>query len=100
MKMFILHKIGYTAGVYGNSGEQFLLIMIDDERYDAIVIDGMYGVEERVIAPLREAKYKQQWTPSFYGKATRKDCSYKFVLSEKQAIAEAQKFVDNVQELQ
>lgn len=98
MKMFILHKVGYTAGVYGNSGEQFLLIMIDDERYDSIVFDGMYGVEERVIAPLREAKYKYQWTPSFYGKMTRKDCSYKYVLSEYQAIAEVQKFIANIKE--
>lgn len=98
MKMFILHKVGYTAGVYGNSGEQFLLIMIDGDRYDSIVFDGMYGHEERVIEPLRKAEYKYQSTPSFYGKATRKDCSYKYVLSESQALAKVQNFIDNVTE--
>lgn len=98
MKMFILHKVGYTAGVYGNSGEQFLLIMIDGDRYNAIVFDGMYGHEYRVVEPLKSAGYTYQITPSFYGRATRKDCSYKYVLSEGQAIAEVKKFINNVQE--
>lgn len=94
--MFIIHKVGYTAGIYGNSGEQFLLIMIDGERYDAIIFDGQYGHKDRVIKPLKTAGYKYQFTPSFYGRATRKDCSYKYVLSEEQATAEVQKFINNV----
>lgn len=93
MRYFINHKTGYTAGVYGNSGEQFVLVMIDGDRYESIAYDGMYGVESRVQEPLIKADYKPVWTPSFYGKMTRKDCSYKFVLSEYDAIKAVEAFV-------
>lgn len=98
MKLYILHKVGYTAGVYGNSGEQFLLVMIDTDRPEndqelSIVFDGMYGHERRVIEPLRSAGYKAIYTPTFFGKATRKDCSYKYVKSENQALEEVKQFI-------
>lgn len=93
-KLFINHKTGYTAGTYGNSGEQFLLVMIDGDRTQSIAYDGQYGHEQRVVETLKNAGYKEVYTPSFYGRMKRKDCSHKLVLSENQAVEAVNKFLN------
>ncbi len=95
-KYFINHKSGYTSSVIGNTGEQFILVMIDGDRHKTIAYDGMYGVQERVYGPLMDAGYKYISTPTLYGKMTRKDCAYKYVLSESQAIEAVNNFINEV----
>lgn len=73
-KMFTTLKVGYTAGIYGCSGEYFTTIIISGNEKPYIVNHyGMYGSESRVTEPLKQAGYKEFYTPSDFGKMTQRD---------------------------
>ncbi len=93
MKTYINVKIGYTAGVYGNTGEQFLLVVADNRGQKAFYYDGQYGVEHRVTEALEDRGYKGTWIPSMFGKLTRKEVNKSFVLSENEAIEAVSEYV-------
>lgn len=82
MKQFTITKIGYTAGIYGCSGEYFLCILSTKEGMRSFNFYGMYGVEQRVSGHLRELGYAEYYTPSYYGKMTQKDISKKWFLHD------------------
>lgn len=73
MKTFTTIKIGYTAGIYGCSGEYFNTIIIDGDNIDNFYYSGMYGAEERVAQELKALGFKEVYTPSFYGQLKRND---------------------------
>ena len=85
MKQFTTLKIGYTAGIYGCSNEYFTTIVIDGKNTKTFSFYGMYGTEERVAKAMREAGYTEFYTPSFYGKMTRKDIT-KYIESEQNIV--------------
>jgi hypothetical protein len=94
MKRYTTLKVGYTAGVYGCSGEYFTTIILkDDEKPHIMNHYGMYGSESRVTEPLKQAGYIEFYTPSDFGKMTMKDIRSRknFWSSEYAAIDEIQK---------
>jgi hypothetical protein len=72
---FTCVKVGYTAGMYGCSGEYFLLIT---SAGNSISFSGMYGVEDRVASVLKDRGYKEIYTPSDFGRMTLKDVRKRF----------------------
>lgn len=86
MKYFTIQKIGYTAGIYGCSGEYFSLVITDtdkkDKRVTQYIFSGMYGAEGRIAGILKQAGYDDKYIHSIYGKLTRKDIPQKLVESE------------------
>jgi hypothetical protein len=90
-KSFTTYKLGYTAGVYGCSGEYFNCIINGSKEQNeyhttSIFFEGMYGVEERIKAVLKDAGYKEYYTQSVYGQLKRKDIPKNRFLSEYKAI--------------
>lgn len=59
MKAFTTIKIGYTAGVYGCSGEYFTTIVIDGEEHHSFTFSGMYGAEERIARTLKDLGFTE-----------------------------------------
>ena len=86
MKTFSTMKIGYTAGIYGCSGEYFQTIVTTEKGLEGFIHYGMYGSEDRVNNALKEKGYTETWIPSIYGKLTRKDVPSKLVKAEHEAI--------------
>jgi len=93
MKKFSTIKVGYTAGVYGCSGEYFLTIIMRDTEMFHVYHYGMYGSEERVNAVLKNAGYEEYYISSWYGKMTKKDVGKRF-LSEYTAIEEVKNIIE------
>lgn len=73
MKLFGITKTGYTAGIYGNSGEYFTCIYVDHNGMNAFKFHGQYGAEERVARLMRDRGYKEAYIQSDYGQLRRKD---------------------------
>ena len=79
MKIFTINKVGYTAGIYGCSGEYFNCVIINSGTKEGrevvgFTFHGMYGAEERVGAKLKERGFEDRYLPmNTYGKLTRKD---------------------------
>lgn len=86
MKQFTIIKIGYTAGVYGCTGEYFTTLVIDGNKHYSFTFEGMYGAEERISRTLKELGFDEFYTTSIYGRLTRKDIPKKCVFSEYTAI--------------
>lgn len=73
MKYFGITKTGYTAGVYGCSGEYFTCIYTTDKGLKSFKFNGMYGAEERVSKMMKDRGFQDSYIQSDYGKMTRKD---------------------------
>jgi hypothetical protein len=93
MKTFTIIKIGYTAGIYGCSGEYFTAIYSkkgskEENQYhtNSFHFSGMYGAEERVSAAFKDKGYKEEYTQSHYGQLKRKDINNRCFKSEYQAV--------------
>lgn len=87
MKLFTIIKIGYTAGMYGCSGEYFNCIFVDKRGLNNFIFRGMYGAEDRIRDAMTAKGFKNFFTPSIYGKLTRKDgIDLKWLKSEYQAL--------------
>jgi len=86
MKQFSIIKIGYTAGIYGCSGEYFTCITVNGKGTNSFIFEGLYGAESRVAEILKERGYTEKWVNSLYGKLTRKDIPKKAVISEYEAV--------------
>lgn len=91
MKIYTTIKTGYTAGVYGCTGEYFTTTLIDTDKdgklYTNILhFEGMYGVEQRINNLLEEKGYKYIHSNCSYGKLTRKDIPKNWYKSEYEAI--------------
>ena len=97
-KTFTIYKVGYTAGVYGCSGEYFNCIINgvpkpNDYHTDGFFFEGMFGVQSRVASVLKDAGYKEMYTQSVYGQLKRKDIPKGRFLSEYQAIEKAKEII-------
>jgi len=86
MKSFTTLKVGYTAGIYGCSGEYFTTIIINGSKKRSINHYGLYGSEERVSQALKARGYTEFYTPSNYGRLVRSDIPKNLHKSEGQAI--------------
>lgn len=87
MKNATIIKIGYTTGIYGCSNEYFNCIFTDKRGLNNFIFYGMYGVEERIEAAMKDKGYKVAHTASIYGRLTKKDgTSLKWLKSEYQAL--------------
>jgi hypothetical protein len=73
MKKFTTLKVGYTAGIYGCSGEYFTTIVINNDSVRVFNHYGMYGSDKRVNRLLKDAGYIEFYTPTDFGKMTQKD---------------------------
>lgn len=73
MKQFTTLKVGYSSGIYGCSAEYFTTIVIDGDKHSTFCFYGMYGAEERIAGALKNLGYTEFYTPSVYGKVTKKD---------------------------
>lgn len=73
MKIATIIKTGYTAGVYGCSGEYFTLIAINGKNHSYIKFNGMYGAEERVRSELEKYGYYFFYTNTEYGKLNSRE---------------------------
>ena len=76
MKYATIIKTGYTAGIYGNSGEYFTCIFTSKNASKGLMwfkFHGQYGVEERVSRMMQDAGYTMSYSQADYGKLTRKD---------------------------
>lgn len=73
MKMATIIKTGYTAGVYGCSGEYFTLIAINGKKHSAIKFNGLYGAEERVARELEKYGYNFFYTSGEYGRLNSRE---------------------------
>lgn len=89
-KTFTIIKVGYTAGIYGCSNEYFTAIYTTEKDsfygLDSISFYGMYGAEERISKAFNKLGYNNNYTPSNYGRLTRKDISKNLFISENEAI--------------
>ncbi len=85
MKTFINTKIGYSAGVYGCSGEYFKLVTCGDKPL-ILHYKGMYGVEDRVANVLKDAGFNEIYVGNRYGQLKGEE--RKGFLSEMEAIKE------------
>jgi hypothetical protein len=87
MNYFGIIKVGYTAGIYGNSGEQFVAIYTSKDGLKSYSFEGQYGAESRVAEIFKKAGFKESYISSGgFGKMLRKDA--KFFKSEYTAIQE------------
>jgi len=78
MKLFINQKIGYTVGVYGCSGEQFQLIVIDtsyETPAECVIYNGLYGHEHRISEAMKKKGFTQLYIGlgNMYGKLKKQD---------------------------
>jgi hypothetical protein len=83
-KLFTIIKVGYSAGIYGCSGEYFFAIIIKDGKIECIKFSGMYGADERIERELKDKGYIYQYIGSDFGKMTRND--YKRFIGEYEAL--------------
>ena len=88
-KQFTILKVGYTAGIYGCSGEYFNLILPDKNIY----FSGMYGADDRVCRMFKDAGWIEHYISSNFGRMTLKETRGRF-LSESQAIDEIKKLIN------
>lgn len=93
-KSFTIIKIGYTAGIYGCSGEYFNVFITGAPRkkkentdfFRGFFFQGMYGAEQRVAGALKAKGYTEKYSQSVYGQLKRKDIPKGRFLSEYEAI--------------
>lgn len=92
--MFSIFKTGYSVGVHGCSAEYFTAIIIDAKKnkWQYVRFNGLYGAEERVSEVLKGAGYIGHYTPTDWGKISRKDA--KGSISEHEAIEEVKKIIE------
>ena len=84
MKQFTTVKIGYSAGVYGCSGEYFTTIYNNGTKTGSFSFGGLYGSEERIAREMVKKGFKEYYTQSFYGQM--KGYETKYIQSEGTAI--------------
>jgi hypothetical protein len=73
MRLFITIKTGYTAGVYGCSGEYFTTILINKAATTAVKWNGMYGAEYRIAEYLKSKGYAEVYASAEYGQLKQRD---------------------------
>lgn len=87
-KTFSILKVGYTAGIYGCSGEYFTLLLPNNQ----INFSGMYGADDRICRILKDAGYIEKYASSNYGRMTLKETRGRF-LSETQAVEKIKEYI-------
>lgn len=91
MKTFTIIKVGYTAGIYGCSGEYFHLFYADttdNVGTEELFFCGMYGADSRIAKFMEEKGFESQYSQSIYGQLKRKDIPKNRFLDEEKAIEE------------
>lgn len=73
MKHFTIIKTGYTAGIYGNSGEYFTCIFTDKKGLKSFKFNGQYGAEERVARLMESKGFTGSYCQAEYGQLKHKD---------------------------
>lgn len=86
MKLFTTIKVGYTSGIYGNSGEYFTTIVVTDAGMKSFSHYGQYGSEDRVNNALKAKGYEERYFPSDFGKLKQREVNYNLFKREEEAI--------------
>ncbi len=86
MITFTIIKVGYTAGIYGCSGEYFHCLIDNEKDVTSLFFQGMYGAEERIREELKAKGYEYIYSQSVLGQLKRNDIPKNRFLSEYQAI--------------
>ena len=86
MKQYTTIKTGYTAGVYGCSGEYFTTIYTNGSKHGSFRFEGMYGTEERINRVMEDKGYKGFYSGASYGRMTRSDIPKQAYMGEYEAI--------------
>ena len=73
MKYATIIKTGYSAGIYGNSGEYFTCIFTGKNGMSYFKFESQYGGEQRIAHLLEERGYKVDYSAGNYGKIAKKD---------------------------
>jgi len=73
MKTFSIVKIGYTAGIYGCSGEYFKLYITNGDKYKSYIFEGIYTNGQYIEPFLKELGYSEQYQSQPYSQLKRKD---------------------------
>lgn len=79
MKVFTIRKVGYTAGVYGNSGEYYNVFMIRGNKYRYLNFSGQYGADDRIKEALRKRGFKELYNGGDYGRLNYRDAQKTFM---------------------
>lgn len=82
MKSFSIVKIGYTAGIYGCSGEYYKLYISNGDKYHFFVFEAIYTNGQYIAPFLRELGYKEHYYNHPYGQLKRKDLKNWDILKE------------------
>ncbi len=93
-KTFSIIKVGYTAGIYGCSGEYFVASITGaprrksspDTYLDQFFFQGMYGAESRIAEAFKAKGYTEKYAQSVYGQLKKKDIPKNRFLKEHEAI--------------
>ncbi len=86
MTTFTIIKVGYTAGIYGCSGEYFHCLIDNGKDLLSLFFQGMYGADERIAKELQEKGYQNIYSQSVFGQLRKNDIPKNRFLSEYQAI--------------
>lgn len=82
MRLFTTVKTGYTAGVYGNTGEYYTTILINNKNTTSVKWHGQYGPDYRIKEFLTAKGYKEFYTNANYGQLKRDDILTRVTYSE------------------
>ena len=85
-KQFTILKVGYTAGIYGCSGEYFTCIYTGNAGMGSFSFSGMYGADERVSGEMKARGYKNIYCQSDYGKMKSRDIPRNRFMGEGEAV--------------
>ncbi len=85
LKQFTILKTGYSAGVYGNSGEYYSLIVNTSKENFSLRFWGQYGADYRVAEVLKNKGFKQYYTAYNYGKMSSREAQ-RLHMTEREAI--------------
>lgn len=89
MQLFTTIKTGYTAGVYGNTGEYYTTTLINSHGVTtSLKWHGQYGADYRIAEFLKKKGYKEFYTNANYGKLKRDDILSKVTYSEHDMLQE------------
>lgn len=88
MRLFTTIKTGYTAGVYGNTGEYYTTTLINNGVTSSVMWHGQYGADYRIAEYLKQKGYKSFYTQANYGQLRRDDILKQVTHSEYEMLKE------------
>jgi len=97
IKEISIFKVGYTAGVYGCSGEYYKVIVtyenidLDFKKEKDYLIQAMYTNGQSIRKLLKNSEFNEKYISVPYGKLTKKDLKSWTILNENDVIEDLKK---------